>query len=71
MYRLGARNTHKTVTVQNVKKTKCSESVKENQHTLKMDPRAREMTQRLRTLTVLPEVLGSIPTNHVVTYNLL
>jgi hypothetical protein len=32
-------------------------------------PRAREMAQRLRTLAVLPEVLSSIPSNHMVTHN--
>jgi hypothetical protein len=30
---------------------------------------AGEMTQRLRTLAALPEVLSSIPSNHMVTHN--
>jgi hypothetical protein len=30
---------------------------------------AGEMAQRLRALTVLPEVLSSIPSNHVVAHN--
>jgi hypothetical protein len=32
-------------------------------------PRAREMAQWLRALTALPEVLSSIPSNHMVTHN--
>jgi hypothetical protein len=36
---------------------------------LKIYKRAREMVQRLRTLTVLSEVLSSIPSNHMVTHN--
>jgi hypothetical protein len=31
--------------------------------------RAGEMAQQLRALTVLPEVLNSIPSNHMVAYN--
>jgi hypothetical protein len=31
--------------------------------------RAGELAQRLRTLTVLPEVLSSIPSNHMVAHN--
>jgi hypothetical protein len=30
---------------------------------------AREMAQQLRALTVLPEVLSSIPSNHMVIHN--
>jgi hypothetical protein len=30
-----------------------------------------EMAQRLRALTALPEVLSSIPSNHMVAHNLL
>jgi hypothetical protein len=30
---------------------------------------AGEMAQRLRTLTTLPEVLSSIPSNHMVAHN--
>jgi hypothetical protein len=30
---------------------------------------AREMAQRLRALTALPEVLSSIPSNHMVAHN--
>jgi hypothetical protein len=30
---------------------------------------AGEMAQRLRALTALPEVLGSIPSNHMVAHN--
>ena len=30
---------------------------------------AGEMTQRLRTLTALPEVLSSVPSNHIVVHN--
>jgi hypothetical protein len=32
---------------------------------------AGEMAQRLRTLTVLTEVLSSIPSNHIVAHNYL
>jgi hypothetical protein len=32
---------------------------------------AGEMAQRLRALTALPEVLSSIPSNHMVAHNLL
>jgi hypothetical protein len=35
----------------------------------KKNYRAEEMTQWLRALTALPEVLSSIPSNHVVTHN--
>jgi hypothetical protein len=31
--------------------------------------RAGEMAQRLRVMTVLQEVLGSIPSNHMVAHN--
>ena len=31
--------------------------------------RAGEMAQRLRALTALPEVLSSIPSNHMVAYS--
>jgi hypothetical protein len=31
--------------------------------------RAREMAQRLRSLTALPEVLSSIPSSHLVAHN--
>jgi hypothetical protein len=31
--------------------------------------RAGEMAQRLRALTALPEVLSSIPSNHMVAHN--
>jgi hypothetical protein len=31
--------------------------------------RAGEMTQQLRALTALPEVLSSIPSNHMVAHN--
>jgi hypothetical protein len=30
---------------------------------------AGEMAQRLRTLTALPEVLSSVPSNHMVAHN--
>jgi len=30
---------------------------------------AREMAQQLRALTALPEVLSSIPSNHMVAHN--
>jgi hypothetical protein len=30
---------------------------------------AGEMAQRLRALTALPEVLGSIPSNHMMAHN--
>ena len=33
--------------------------------------RAREMAQWLRALTVLPEVLSAIPSNHMVAHNYL
>jgi hypothetical protein len=35
----------------------------------KNKPEAREMAQRLRALTSLPEVLSSIPSNHMVAHN--
>jgi hypothetical protein len=34
-----------------------------------LDQGAGEMAQQLRALAVLPEVLGSIPSNHMVTHN--
>jgi hypothetical protein len=36
---------------------------------LKMRYRAGKMAQLLRALTALPEVLSSIPSNHMVAYN--
>jgi hypothetical protein len=33
------------------------------------DLRAREMAQWLRALTALPEILSSIPSNHMVAHN--
>jgi hypothetical protein len=36
---------------------------------MKVNERAREMAQWLRALAVLPEVLSSIPSNHMVSYN--
>jgi hypothetical protein len=33
------------------------------------NPLAREMAQQLRPLTALPEVLSSIPSNHMVAHN--
>ena len=35
----------------------------------KQDTSAGEMAQRLRALTAVPEVLSSIPGNHMVTHN--
>jgi hypothetical protein len=35
----------------------------------KEDQGAGEMAKRLRILTVLPEVLSSIPSNHMVAHN--
>ncbi|CAO2611528.1 hypothetical protein LEMLEM_LOCUS15185 [Lemmus lemmus] len=35
----------------------------------KAEARAGEMVQWLRTLTALPEVLSSIPSNHMVAHN--
>jgi hypothetical protein len=35
----------------------------------KQNKRAGEMAQRLGALTALPEVLSSIPSNHIVAYN--
>jgi hypothetical protein len=35
----------------------------------KKGPRAGEMAQRLRAPTALPEVLSSIPSNHMVAHN--
>jgi hypothetical protein len=43
-----------------------SESQTENR---KERTRAREVAQRLRALTALPEVLSSIPSNHMVAHN--
>ena len=42
-------------------------SVLKNQ--IKTKTRAREMAQWLRALTTLPEVLSSIPSDHMVTHN--
>jgi hypothetical protein len=44
-----------------------------NMHTIKGNKfrGAGEMAQWLRTLTVLPEVLSSIPSNHMVVHNQL
>jgi hypothetical protein len=39
------------------------------QRPLKLGIRAGEMTQQLRILTALPEVLSSIPSNYMVTHN--
>jgi hypothetical protein len=36
---------------------------------LRIPTRAGEMAQRLRALTALPEVLSSIPSNHMVAHN--
>jgi hypothetical protein len=36
---------------------------------LEENSRAREMAQQLRALTALPEVLSSIPSNHMVAHN--
>ena len=36
---------------------------------IEIKPQAREMAQRLRALTALPEVLRSNPSNHMVAYN--
>jgi hypothetical protein len=36
---------------------------------LKTEPQAREMAQRLKALTALPQVLSSIPSNHTVAHN--
>jgi hypothetical protein len=36
---------------------------------LRLASRAGEMAQQLRALTVLPEVLSSIPTKHMVAHN--
>jgi hypothetical protein len=33
------------------------------------EPEAGEMAQRVRILTALPEVLSSIPSNHMVAHN--
>jgi hypothetical protein len=35
----------------------------------KQKPGAGEMAQRLKALTTLPEVLSSIPSNHMAAYN--
>ena len=42
---------------------------KPNNYNNKNIIRAGEMAQRLRALTALPEVLSSIPSNHMVTHN--
>jgi hypothetical protein len=39
------------------------------QQEYKTDARAGEMAQRLRALTTFPEVLNSIPSNHMVAHN--
>jgi hypothetical protein len=36
---------------------------------LRVERRAGEMAQQLRALTALPEVLSSIPINHMVAHN--
>jgi hypothetical protein len=41
----------------------------ETQNNLKSIERAGEMTQWLRALTVLPEVLSSIPSKYMVAHN--
>jgi hypothetical protein len=41
----------------------------ENTSTLKILPEAEEVAQRLRARAALPEVLSSIPSNHMVAYN--
>jgi hypothetical protein len=35
----------------------------------KVNDRAREMSQRLRAVAAFPEVLSSIPSNHMMTHN--
>ena len=40
-----------------------------NFHTIRIYSGAGEMAQRLRALTVRPEVLSSNPSNHMVAYN--
>jgi hypothetical protein len=45
---------NKTLTISNSKKT---------------DSRAGEIAQRLRALAALPEVMSSIPSNHMVAHN--
>jgi hypothetical protein len=47
----------------------CNRHGKRRTWALKM--RAGEMAKRLRTLTALPKVLSSIPSNHMVAHNLL
>jgi hypothetical protein len=43
---------------------------KKHQNTaFKIKSQAGEMAQRLRPLTILPEVLSSIPSNHMVAHN--
>jgi hypothetical protein len=42
---------------------------KEQNKTTKKHLEAAEMAQRLRALTALPEVLSSIPSNHMVAHN--
>jgi hypothetical protein len=39
------------------------------EHIRKADEGAGEMTQWLRALAAVPEVLSSIPSNHMVAYN--
>jgi hypothetical protein len=38
-------------------------------HSQDLRKRAREMAQKLRALTALPEVLSSIPSNYIVIHN--
>jgi hypothetical protein len=41
----------------------------ESHQSFKNPKRARDMAQRLRALTALPEVLSSIPRNHMVAHD--
>jgi hypothetical protein len=46
-----------------------NEEKKQKNYPSKHKIRAGEMAERLRTFTALPEVLSSIPSNHVVAHN--